>query len=55
VLWLGNSQLHYINYINQSRAGGYVAPFWLRKASACPAATILLGVSLPNASLQEHY
>jgi hypothetical protein len=52
VLWLGNSQLH---YINQSQAGDHVAPFWLRKASACPVGTIPLGVSLPNANLQEHY
>jgi len=52
ILWLGNSQLH---YINQSQKGDHVAPFWLRKASECPSGTIPLGISLPNADLQEHY
>jgi hypothetical protein len=52
ILWLGNSQLH---YINQARDGDHVAPFWLRKASTCPSGTVPLGISLPNANLQEHY
>jgi hypothetical protein len=52
ILWLGNSQLH---FINQFQWGEHVAPFWLRKSIDCPDAFIPLGVSLPNASLQEHY
>src|ERR1043165_9984336 len=39
-LWLGNSQLH---YINQSQPGDHVAPFWLRKQSTCPETTVPLG------------
>ena len=50
ILWLGNSQLH---YINQYRKGDHLSPFWLRlgwKASACIEP---LGCSLPNVNLQE--
>jgi hypothetical protein len=52
VLWLGNSQLH---SINQFQRGDHVAPFWLRKSVNCPDSFVPLGISLPNASLQEHY
>jgi hypothetical protein len=50
-LWLGNSQLHSINY---QQPADHLAPYWLRKASSCPNDYIPLGISLPNASLQEH-
>ncbi|MBI4366577.1 MAG: SGNH/GDSL hydrolase family protein [Deltaproteobacteria bacterium] len=50
-LWLGNSQLHSINY---QQPADHLAPYWLRKANACPNDYIPLGISLPNASLQEH-
>src|SRR5437016_5229227 len=52
ILWLGNSQLH---FINQYAQGDHVAPYWLRQAAPCPDTTVPLGVSLPNANLQEHY
>jgi hypothetical protein len=52
ILWLGNSQLH---FINQFQRGEHVAPFWLRKSVDCPDTFVPLGISLPNASLQEHY
>jgi hypothetical protein len=52
ILWRGNSQLH---FINQFQRGEHVAPFWLRKSVDCPDAFVPLVVSLPNASLQEHY
>jgi len=52
LLWLGNSQLH---FINQFQRGDHVAPFWLRKFVDCPDSFVPLGISLPNASLQEHY
>lgn len=52
VLWLGNSQLHTINY---AKPGDHLAPYWVRKWTRCPDSTIPLGVSLPNANLQEHY
>jgi len=52
ILWLGNSQLH---FINQFQPGEHVAPFWLRKSVDCPDAFVPLGISLANASLQEHY
>jgi len=51
VLWLGNSQLH---FINQAKSGDHLAPYWLRHAVKCPDQTLPLGVSLPNANLQEH-
>lgn len=50
-LWLGNSQLHSINF---QQPGDHLAPYWLRKASSCPDYYVPLGISLPNASLQEH-
>ena len=49
ILWLGNSQLH---FINQYRAGDHLAPYWLRKDLDC---AVPLGLSLPNANLQEMY
>ena len=49
ILWLGNSQLH---FINQYRVGDHLAPYWLRKNLGCG---IPLGLSLPNANLQEMY
>jgi hypothetical protein len=52
LLWLGNSQLH---FINQFRKGEHIAPYWLRQALDCPETTIPLGVSLSGANLQEHY
>ena len=52
LLWLGNSQLH---YINQFKTGDHIAPYWMRSAIACPDTTTPLGISLPNAGLQEHY
>lgn len=52
ILWLGNSQLH---YINQFQRGERLAPYWLRRELACPDTTVPLGFSLPNANLQEHY
>jgi len=51
LLWLGNSQLH---FINQFQPGDHTAPYWLRKASRCSNDFVPLGVSLPNANLQEH-
>jgi hypothetical protein len=47
VLWLGNSQLH---AINQFRTGDHLGPYWLAESCDCDP----LGISLPNASLQEH-
>lgn len=52
ILWLGNSQLH---FVNQAKVGDHVSPYWLRNSLDCPATTVPLGVSLPNANLQEHY
>lgn len=49
ILWLGNSQLH---YVNQYRAGDHLAPYWLRQRLHCGAP---VGMSLPNANLQELY
>lgn len=51
ILWLGNSQLH---TINQFKAGDHLAPYWLAERSACGGCLLPLGLSLPNASLQEH-
>jgi len=50
ILWLGNSQLH---YINQYREGDHLAPYWLRRVSGLPACIEPFGFSLPNANLQE--
>src|SRR5579862_108594 len=52
ILWLGNSQLH---FINQFRKGQHLAPYWLRRSLPCPDSTVPLGVSLPAANLEEHY
>lgn len=52
MLWLGNSQLH---FVNQAKVGDHVSPYWLRNSLDCPSTTVPLGVSLPNANLQEHY
>ena len=52
LLWLGNSQLH---YINQFEAGDHIAPYWLRRELECPSVATPFGFSLPNANLQEHY
>jgi hypothetical protein len=50
ILWLGNSQLH---YINQYRKGDHLAPYWLRLGSKTSACIEPLGCSLPNVNLQE--
>ena len=49
VLWLGNSQLH---FINQFQSGDHLAPYWLRREMDCQTP---LGMSLANANLQELY
>lgn len=49
-LWLGNSQLH---AINQVKGGDHLAPYWARESLSCSDCTIPLGVSIPNANLQE--
>jgi hypothetical protein len=50
VLWLGNSQLH---YINEYQAGDHLAPYWLRSLWNKTPCIMPLGCSLPNADLQE--
>lgn len=50
-VWLGNSQLH---TINQYARGDHLAPYWLAKALSASCPVLPLGLSLPNASLQEH-
>ncbi len=50
ILWLGNSQLH---YINQYQQGDHLAPYWLKMGWESPAMIEPLGFSLPNANLQE--
>ena len=50
ILWLGNSQLH---YINQFKDGDHIAPYWLRAGHTNPACFEPLGFSLPNANMQE--
>ena len=50
-LWLGNSQLH---TINQRKEGDHLAPYWLKKDLVCTNCVKPIGVSLPNASLQEY-
>lgn len=52
ILWLGNSQLH---TINQFKSGDHLAPYWLRADVARPDNFVPLGLSLPNANLQEHF
>jgi hypothetical protein len=52
ILWLGNSQLH---FVNQAKPGDHIAPYWLRRSLDCPDTTVPIGLSLPNANLQEHY
>jgi hypothetical protein len=52
ILWLGNSQLHYIENFEK---GQHAAPYMLRRALECPDTTIPLAVSLPHANLQEQY
>jgi hypothetical protein len=52
ILWLGNSQLHYIENFEK---GQHAAPYMLRRLLECPDSTVPLGVSLPHANLQEHY
>lgn len=47
-VWLGNSQLH---TINDFKAGQQSGPLYASEALGWP----VLGLSLPNASLQEHY
>jgi len=50
ILWLGNSQLH---TINQYRSGEHLAPYWLAETAGCGGCLLPLGISLPNANLQE--
>jgi hypothetical protein len=50
IVWLGNSQLH---YINQYREGDHLSPYWLRMAWADHDRIEPLGLSLANASFQE--
>lgn len=50
VLWLGNSQLH---YINQYQIGDHLAPYWLRTMTDSDCIRPL-GCSLPNAGFQEY-
>ena len=52
ILWLGNSQLHYIEDFEK---GQHAAPYVLRRLLECPDTTVPLGVSLPHANLQEQY
>jgi hypothetical protein len=50
ILWLGNSQLH---YINQYRKGDHLAPYWLRLGLDGSSGVEPLACSLPNINLQE--
>ena len=52
ILWLGNSQLHFIEDFEK---GQHTAPYMLRRLLECPDTTVPLGVSLPHANLQEQY
>lgn len=52
ILWLGNSQIH---SVNQYRDGDHTSPYWLRFKASCADATLPLGISLPDANLQELY
>ncbi len=51
MLWLGNSQLH---YINQYKEGNHLAPYWLKSLWNNPECIEPLGCSLPNADFQEY-
>lgn len=51
ILWLGNSQLH---YINQYQKGDHLSPYWLRSKWKDPAAIEPLGCSIPKAGFQEY-
>lgn len=52
ITWLGNSQLH---TINQFRSGDHLAPYWLAQGvPKCPECPMPIGISLPNANVQEH-
>ena len=50
LLWLGNSQLH---YINQYHDGDHLAPYWMRQSWKVSDCLEPLGCSLPNANIQE--
>lgn len=50
IMWLGNSQLH---TINQFKGGDHLAPYWLAENTNCGGCVVPLGLSLPNANLQE--
>jgi hypothetical protein len=50
LLWLGNSQLH---YINQFQDGDHLSPYWLKKSLQMELSVEPLGFSLANANLQE--
>jgi hypothetical protein len=50
LLWLGNSQLH---YINQFQDGDHLSPYWLRNYLQKEHSIEPLGFSLANANLQE--
>jgi hypothetical protein len=52
VLWLGNSQLH---AINRYKPGDHLAPYWLIDRANCLDCFLPLGITLPNANIQEHY
>jgi hypothetical protein len=52
LLWLGNSQLH---YINQYKKGDHLSPYWLKMKWGTPDCIDPLGFSLPNADLQEFF
>jgi len=51
-IWLGNSQLH---AINQFKHGDHLAPYWLIEGAVCSDCLLPLGISLPNANMQEQY
>jgi hypothetical protein len=50
IIWFGNSQLH---TINQYREGDHLAPYWLRSIWNDRICIAPVGLSLPNANLQE--
>lgn len=52
LLWLGNSQLH---YINQYTKGDHLSPYWLKMKWGTPDCIDPLGFSLPNAGIQEFF
>lgn len=51
IMWLGYSQLH---YINQYHKGDHLSPFWLRRELGDAANVDVLGLSLANAGFQEY-